>query len=56
MKLSKAMEEGLRQISQAGGHGYGEYAYLGSRTVADLGRALRRKQELPARPADGADV
>ncbi len=30
--------------------------YLGSRTVADLGRALRRKQELPARPADGADV
>jgi len=38
MKLSDAQVNGLRKFSQAGGHGYGEYAYLSRATAKSLAK------------------
>jgi hypothetical protein len=35
-KLTNAQLDALRKFSQAGGHGYGEYAYLNRRTAQAL--------------------
>jgi hypothetical protein len=52
-KLSEAQRRALDKISQSGGHGFGEFAYLGGRTVAVLERlglvTVGRKTH-PSRP------
>jgi len=46
-KLSKAQLKALEDFAQAGGHGWGEYAYLGRRTAKALEK--RGLVELPVR-------